>query len=530
MRVLLSGNEAVARGAYEAGAGIATGYPGTPSSEIIATLVEKYADVVCEWSVNEKVALEVAIGASLKGVRSLVTMKHVGLNVAADPLMTLAFTGVNAGLVIAVADDPGMHSSQNEQDSRHWGKFGFLPILEPSDSQEAKDFVRLGFEISERFEVPLILRLVTRVSHTRTPVWCDEPPSQMPLFSYQKDIRKYVMAPANAIHRHPLAVERFQKLREFSETFSGNIVDSQEMNRRVGILTHGLVYHHVKEVFPDVPVMKIGMYPLPVKKIQDFASSVEELWVVEELDPLIEEEVRSLGISVRRGKGEIPWCGELTPDVLRKAFGLPVEISCLVEEKLPARPPKMCQGCSHIPVFEVLRDMELTVWGDIGCYTLGAFTPYSAMDTCICMGAGAGVEAGFKKAAMRQGEHVRSVGVVGDSTFFHSAMTHVVNAVYNKIPMKLLVLDNHITAMTGHQPNPASRVNAYAQTTPYVDIEKVVRGLGVERVVKVSAYDRERLKAVIEEELIAEGPSVIIVDGVCVIAQPKLNKLWNRGG
>ncbi|MFN3660238.1 MAG: thiamine pyrophosphate-dependent enzyme [Brevinematales bacterium] len=526
MKRLLSGNEAIARGAYEAGVGVATGYPGTPSSEIISSLIENYPEVSCEWSVNEKVALEVAIGASLAGVRSLVTMKHVGLNVAADPLMTLAFTGVNAGLVIVVADDPGMHSSQNEQDSRHWSKFGLLPILEPSDSQEAKDFVRVGLEISERFDTPVILRMVTRVAHTRTVVEISEPIREPFRLSYQKDIRKYVMAPANAIGRHPLAIERWKRLQDFSEDFSGNKIEEGK-ERSFGILTHGLVFQYVREVFPDAPVMKVGMYPLPRKKIVSFAQSVERLLVIEELDPLIEEEVRAMGVKIEKAKDIFPLCGELTPDRIREAMRIPVG-GISLKEPLPPRPPKLCQGCSHVPVFEVLADMGITVWGDIGCYTLGAFPPYEAMDTCICMGAGAGVEAGFKKALPLVGENWPSVGVVGDSTFFHSAMTHVVNAVYNRIPMKLIVLDNHITAMTGHQPNPGSKVDAYAQSTPYVDIEKVVRGMGVEDVVLVSAYDKEKLREMISCSVKKEGVSVIVVEGVCVIAQPRLNQLWRK--
>ncbi|NPV38612.1 MAG: indolepyruvate ferredoxin oxidoreductase subunit alpha [Brevinematales bacterium] len=526
MKQLLSGNEAIARGAYEGGVGVATGYPGTPSSEVIPAIIEHYPEIVCEWSVNEKVALEVAIGASLAGVRSMVTMKHVGLNVAADPLMTLAFTGVNAGLVIVVADDPGMHSSQNEQDSRHWSKFGLLPVLEPSDSQEAKEFVKIGLEISERFDTPVILRMVTRVAHTRTVVELSEPERETFRLSYQKDIRKYVMAPANAIGRHPVAVERWKKLQDFSENFWGNKVEEGK-DHSFGILTHGLVFHYVREVFPEAPVMKVGMYPLPRQKIISFARSVEKLLLIEELDPIIEEEIRSLGVSVEKAKEVIPLCGELTPDRIRQAFGMPTG-EVVVKETLPPRPPKLCQGCSHVPVFEVLGEMGITVWGDIGCYTLGAFPPYDAMDTCICMGAGAGVEAGFKKALSLVGKDHPSVGVVGDSTFFHSAMTHVVNAVYNRIPMKLLVLDNHITAMTGHQPNPASKVDAYAHKTPYVDIEKVVKGMGVEHVVRVSAYDKTLLRETIRRELEHEGVSVIVIEGVCVIAQPRLNQLWKE--
>jgi len=439
MKKLLLGNEAVARGAYEANVRIATGYPGTPSSEIIRAIAD-YSDIDAEWSTNEKVALEIALGGSVAGVRSLATMKHVGLNVAADPLMTASYSGVNAGFLAVVADDPSMHSSQNEQDTRQYARFAKIPLLEPSDSQEVKDFVKIGMEISEEFDTPGILRLVTRISHTKSVVSQEELERPVPEYNYQKNAKKYVMVPAHARPRHAFVLERYDRLREFSESFEYNRAEYK--SSEIGIITHGIVYEQVKELLPDVSVFKVSMYPIPIKKIREFASKVEKLYVVEELDPIIENELKVNGIECI-GKEKIPQTGELTHDIIRKVFNLPganMEENISVEN-IPPRPPALCAGCGHISVFEVLRDMKVTVLGDIGCYTLGVLPPYNAMDSAICMGASVGMEIAFLKVARLTRTQVRSVGVIGDSTFFHSGMTGLADAVYNQSPITLVILD-----------------------------------------------------------------------------------------
>lgn len=520
-QALLTGNEAVARGAYEGGVWVATGYPGTPSSEIIEVIGRDYTDIRSEWSVNEKVALEIAIGSSIAGVRSLCTMKHVGLNVAADPLMTVTYTGVNAGLVILVADDPGMHSSQNEQDTRNYGNFGKLPVLEPSNSQEAKDFLIKGLEISEKLDTPVILRSVTRISHTRTPVEIKKTKRSVPAWNYKKDMSKYVMVPANAIKRHPVVVKRWEKLGEYSESFEGHKVHMD--SRSIGIITHGLIYNYVREALPAASVFNVGMYPIPLEQIKAFSKKVKKLYVVEELDPVIENELKAAGIKCT-GKKIIPLCGELSVDIIRQAFRKGSKIP-LEPVPVPGRPPVLCKGCGHIPVFEVLNTMKYTVLGDIGCYTLGALAPYSAMDTTICMGASIGNEIGFKKAAEITGHKLNSVAVIGDSTFFHSGMTNLLNAVYNNTPAVVLILDNRITAMTGHQPNPKTGLSNSFDKVTAVDLETVVKGLGVKRVRRVNAYKKDEVKKAIEEESASGELSVILVDELCVIAETRLKKL-----
>ncbi len=511
MKELLSGNEAIARGAYEAGVWVAAGYPGTPSSEIIETIMEKYPEIDAEWSTNEKVAMEITLGSSIAGLKSLVTMKHVGLNVAADPMMTAAYTGVNAGLVAVVADDPGMHSSQNEQDTRNYAKFAKIPLFDPSDSQEAKDMLKTAFEVSGKFDTLAILRPVTRVSHTKGLVGLSRAMRKKPSLSYAKDISKYVMVPANAIPRHRVLLEKYSMLRKFSESYEGNRIEF--LNRDIGIITHGLIYHYVKEALPEASVMKISMYPLPLDKIREFASSVKKLYVVEELDPVIEEEIRACGIKVT-GKEIIPSAGELFTETIKRAFNMKgVRIPDEYGLKLAARPPVMCKGCGHIPVFEVLSELKATVLGDIGCYTLGALPPYNAMDTTVCMGASVGGETGFKKAARLAGRDIVSAAVIGDSTFYHSGMTGLINAVYNSTPITLIILDNHITAMTGHQPN--------IGTEQSVDLESLVRGLGVKRVKRVNAYKKIELKEAIAQEIASKEVSVIIVDEICVIGNSR---------
>ena len=528
MKELLSGNEAIARGAYEAGVWVAAGYPGTPSSEIIETLIEKYPEIDSEWSTNEKVAMEVALGSSIAGLKSMVTMKHVGLNVAADPLMTAAYTGVNAGLVAVVADDPGMHSSQNEQDTRNYAKFARIPLFEPSDSQEAKDMLKTAFEVSGKFDTLVLLRPVTRVSHTKSPVELSRVRRRKPSLSYRKDIPKNVMVPSNAIPRHGVLLKKYAALRKYSEDYVGNSIEYK--SRNIGVITHGLIYHYVKEALPNASVMKISMYPLPTDKIRKFAVSVKKLYVVEELDPVIEEEILSLGIKVT-GKKIIPSTGELFTHTIKMAFNRKTAaIPDSSSFKLAARPPVMCKGCGHIPVFEVLSDLKVTVLGDIGCYTLGALPPYYAIDTTICMGASVGNETGFKKAARLSGRDIVSAAVIGDSTFYHSGMTGLINAVYNSTPITLIILDNHITAMTGHQPDIGTAMDCRSRTTEIIDLESLVRGLGVKRVKRVSAYKKEELKKTIAEETASKEVSVIIVDEVCVIGEARVRKMRSSCG
>jgi len=523
IKELMLGNEAIARGAYEANVWVATGYPGTPSSEIIETIGEKYPDISSEWSVNEKVALEIAIGSSIAGVRSICTMKHVGLNVAADPLMTLSYTGVTGGLVIVVADDPGMHSSQNEQDTRNYAKFARIPALEPGDSGEAKEFTALAFDISEKFDTPVILRTLTRVAHTKTPVDIKKETRKLPPMNEGKNAQKYVMIPANARPSHTKVLERYKKLREYSENFEHHLEEVRGAD--IGIITHGFVYNYVREALPDASVFKVAMYPIPVKKIKEFAKKVKKLYVIEELDPLIEEELRAEGI-VLTGKEIIPSEGELSIDIIRKAFGLPGG-EAAPYAGLPARPPQLCKGCGHIQVFEALRDLKCTVLGDIGCYTLGVLPPYSAMHTTICMGASIGSEIGFKKASRLHQTLSNSVAVIGDSTFFHSGMTGLLNAVYNRTPITLIILDNRITAMTGHQPSPDTGFDNAFQPNERADMEQVVKGLGVRRVrkIKISPRTVDEFKSAVQEELAANEPSVIIADEICIISEPKMRKL-----
>ncbi len=535
MREFLSGNEAIARGAFEANVWVATGYPGTPSSEIIETISEKYSEINSEWSVNEKVALEVALGSSLGGARSIVTMKHVGLNVAADPFMTSAYTGINAGLLIVSADDPGMHSSQNEQDSRNYAKFAKIPLLEPGDSNEAKEFVKIGMGLSEKFDTPVLLRPVTRVSHTKSVVHCDKAVRKRPAFNYHKNPSKFVMVPANAIPRHRVLLDRYERISEFSNQFEYNTVEYHSLD--IGIITHGLIYNYVREALPEASILKISLYPIPMAKIREFAARVKKLYIVEELDPIIEEEILAGGISAI-GKKIIPMYGELFAGTIKKAFypeegekNNKTEVNDNKVEQileLPPRPPVLCKGCGHIPVFETLRDLKYTVFGDIGCYTLGVLPPYGAMDTTICMGASIGNEIGFNKVGQLNKIKPDSVAVIGDSTFTHSGITNLLNAVYNKTPVTVLILDNHITAMTGHQPDVSSGLDNKFEKAGEIDLESLVKGLGVKRVKRVNAYKKNILRETILEEVKAMEPSVIIVDEFCVISESRIKRIINK--
>lgn len=514
MRTLMLGNEAVARGLYEAGCCFVSSYPGTPSTEI-TECAAKYEEIYAEWAPNEKVALEAAFGASLSGRRSFCAMKHVGLNVAADPLFTIAYTGVNAGLVIGVADDAGMHSSQNEQDSRHYARAAKIPMLEPSDSAEALAFAKLAYELSEKYDTAVLLKMCTRVSHSQSVVEPGERvlPEQK---KYEKNPEKYIMMPANAKKRHPAVEARTAALREWAETAQINRVDpGQDMS--LGIITSSTCYQYVKEALGDTyPVLKLGMiWPLPERRIRDFAASVGRLTVVEELDGFIETHCRNLGLSVS-GKELFPAVGELSQNLVKEKLGGRVEQGPALEEAIPGRPPVMCAGCPHRSIFYVLKKMNLTVLGDIGCYTLGAVPPLGAIDTTVCMGASVSGLHGFVKAG-EEGNAERTVAVIGDSTFIHSGVTGLINIAYNESNATVIILDNSITGMTGHQQNPTTGYNLKGDPCTKIDLESLCRAVGIRRVRVVDPYDMEACRTAIQEELAAKEPSVIISRRPCAL-------------
>ena len=513
MKKLMLGNEAFARGLYEGGCKIASSYPGTPSTEI-TEYTAKYDEIYAEWAPNEKVALEVAIGSSIAGARSFCGMKHVGLNVAADPLYTVSYTGVNGGLVIAVADDPGMHSSQNEQDSRHHAIASKVPMLEPADSAECKDYVVEGFKISEEFDTPVIIRLTTRVSHSQSSVEVC-PREEAPLKEYVKNPQKYVMMPAMARGRHIFVEERTQKLVEFSETSKLNKVEIN--NTKIGIITSGIAYQYAKEALGDtVSYLKLGIVnPLPKKLIIDFAEKFETVYIIEELDDIIETHCKKLGLDVK-GKELFGFIGELSQSIIaEKMLGKKLDYKEF-PESVPVRPPVMCAGCPHRGVFSVLSKNKLMVSGDIGCYTLGASAPLSAMDTTICMGASISGLHGFNKARGTDSEK-KSVAVIGDSTFMHSGMTGLVNVAYNTTNSTVLILDNSITGMTGHQHNPTTGYNLKGDVSAKVDLESLCRAIGIDRVRVVDPYDLAETEKAITEELEVDEPSVIISRRPCAL-------------
>ena len=512
MKQLLLGNQAVARGLYEAGCRFVSSYPGTPSTEITEEAA-KYPEIYAEWAPNEKVALEAALGASIAGARSFCGMKHVGLNVAADPLYTAAYTGVNGGLVVGVADDPGMHSSQNEQDSRHHAIASKVPMLEPSDSEECKEFAKLAFALSEEYDTPVILRTCTRVAHAQSAVAMEDR-SEPPLREYRKDTQKYAMAPANAIRRHVFVEERMARLAEEAEHSPLNRMELD--NPALGFITSGTCYQYVRELFPKASVLKLGLVnPLPNKLFFEFAARVEKLYVIEELDPIIETHVRALGIRVDGGKAQTGLLGELSQNRLAKALGVQLPVREGLDEALPVRPPVLCPGCPHRGLFYTLSKLRLTVMGDIGCYTLGGMAPLHAMDTTICMGASIGVLHGYTK--MRAEETKKTVAVIGDSTFLHSGMTGIAELVYNKSFATVLILDNSITGMTGHQQNPTTGLTLQEEPTWAIRMEDVCRGLGVPRVRVADPSDLTSLEAAIRDEIAADEPSVIIVRQPCAL-------------
>ncbi len=513
MKQLMLGNEAVARGLYEAGCVFVSSYPGTPSTEITEAIA-KYPEVYAEWAPNEKVAMESAFGASLAGRRSFCGMKHVGLNVAADPLFTISYTGVNAGMVIGVADDAGMHSSQNEQDSRHYAQASKIPMLEPADSAEAIAFTKQAYEISEAFDTPVLLKMCTRVSHSQSVVETGERVEK--LKEYQKDIAKYVMMPGNARKRHPVVEARIASLVEFAETTGLNRIEPGE-DHKMGIITSSTAYQYVKEVVGDrYPVMKLGMiWPMPVKKIQEFAASVSLLVIVEELDSFIEAHCRNLGLACV-GKSNFSNIGELMPLDVAKQLSAPWEAGVKLEENIPPRPPVMCAGCPHRGLFYTLKKNKLTVLGDIGCYTLGAVAPLGAVDSVICMGASVSGLHGFSKSQNGAMDN-KTVAVIGDSTFMHSGITGLVNMAYNESNATVIIVDNSITGMTGHQQNPTTGFNLKGDPCAKIDLETLCRAVGIKRVRVVDPYNLAQCDVAIREELEANEPSVIISRRPCAL-------------
>jgi indolepyruvate ferredoxin oxidoreductase alpha subunit len=513
MKKLMLGNEAVARGAYEAGVRVAAAYPGTPSTEITENIA-KYDEMYSEWSPNEKVALEVAIGASVAGARAICSMKHVGLNVAADPLFTVSYTGVNGGLVIVVADDPGMHSSQNEQDSRFYARSSKVPMLEPANSQECKDFVKAAFDISERFDCPVLFRLSTRIAHSQSTVEiCDRQNDE--LKPYVKNPAKYVMMPAMARGRHLAVEKRMAELKAFAEETDVNKIEWGSTD--IGVITSGISYQYAREAFGNVSYLKLGLvYPLPDKLIAEFASKVGKLYVIEELEPFFEDQIKKLGIEVI-GKDILPVTGEYSASLLReKIFGKVFEKNYDVDIQTPVRPPVMCPGCPHRGTFHVLKKLKLNVTGDIGCYTLGALSPTEAMDTCVCMGASIGMAHGMEKARGREfGKN--TVAILGDSTFIHSGITGLIDVVYNKGCSTVIILDNSITGMTGHQQNPTTGFTIKGEPTKQVDLALLAKAVGIDRVRIADPFDIKEFEKVVREETQADEPSLIIAQRPCAL-------------
>ncbi|MCX6831383.1 MAG: indolepyruvate ferredoxin oxidoreductase subunit alpha [candidate division Zixibacteria bacterium] len=521
MKELLSGNEAVARGAVEAGVKVAVAYPGTPSTEILETIAERHRSVYAQWSPNEKVAFEVGIGASLGGGRALVTMKHVGLNVAADPLMTFAYTGVNAGFVVVSADDPEMHSSQNEQDNRIFARFAGIPFFEPADSQESKDMLLAGFEVSERFDTPVMLRMTTRISHTKAIVELGEPVN-VPERKFVKDPAKYVMIPSNARVRHQVLSQRLLELRKFSEETEWNRIESN--GSPVGIIAGGVAYQHAKEIAPDFDYFKIGFgFPLPLERIRKFVVAHNIVLVVEELEPFYEEQLKIAGIHVE-GKKYFGNLGELNPTRVAQGFYDAGLIKSVVRPEIEAeslfpRPPVLCPGCPHRGAFMALRKLGVAVTGDIGCYTLGMLKPLNALDTCICMGASIGNAIGIEKV---NGSAKGTVAVIGDSTFFHSGITGLLDAIYNQSNVTVMILDNGATAMTGGQEHPGTGHTLMGAPATRTDIETLVKALGVKNCRSVDPYDYEATLKAIEEETRNPGPSVIVTHRPCVLMPKRI--------
>lgn len=522
MKKLMLGNEAVARGAYEAGVSVVSSYPGTPSTEITENIV-KYNDIYVEWAPNEKVAAEVAVGAATGGARAMSCMKHVGLNVMADPVFTSSYRGVNGGLVYCVADDQGMHSSQNEQDSRHYAEAAKIPMLEPSDSAECRDFTKLAFEMSEQYDAPMFIRLSTRVSHSQSLVE-EQEKADYRLKDYVKNPEKNVMTPANAIKRHVIVEERMRALEKLAETTEINKVENN--GKKIGVIAAGIAYMYAKEALGnEVNFLKLGMiYPLPEKLIKDFAADCDTVYVIEELDPFIENHCKKIGVEVI-GKEVFTLLGEYTPAMIKKAIlGIDAPKYCESDITAPVRPPVMCAGCPHRGTYYVLKKLGLTVMGDIGCYTLGAAPPLSSMDTNLCMGAAIGEAHGMAKARGREFAK-KVVSVIGDSTFIHSGITGLINMVYNKGVNTVLILDNSITGMTGHQDNPTTGYTIRKEKTKQVNLLTLCKSIGIDRVTVADPFDVKELERVIKEETEQEEVSVIIVQRPCALL-PNMRKTY----
>jgi indolepyruvate ferredoxin oxidoreductase alpha subunit len=514
-KAILSGNEAIARGAFEAGVQLAAAYPGTPSTEILEN-VAQYDEIYSEWSPNEKVALEVGVGSAIAGARTLVAMKHVGVNVAADALFTLSYAGIKGGLVLVTADDPAMHSSQNEQDNRNYGKFAKIPVIEPADSQEAKEFIALALELSENFDTPVLFRTTTRISHSKSLVsLAGRQLHGQP--QLEKDMPKYTMLPAFGRLKHPVVEERLQKLRVYAETSPCNRVELND--RQIGVVCSGIVYQYVKEALPSASVLKIGLsYPLPTQMIRDFAAQVEKLYVIEELDPFMEEQIRLLGVEVAHGKDLFPICGEFSPQLIReKVLGTATAVNTAADG-LPARPPAFCPGCSHRGIFTILKKLKVFVSGDIGCYTLGALPPIQSLHACVCMGASIGMAHGMAHVLPDSDDlSQKTVAVIGDSTFFHSGMTGLLNAVYNRSTSVIMILDNRTTGMTGGQENPGTGKTIKGDDTIAADIPAMARAFGVKEIVSLDPYNLQEVEEVLRAELAKPELSVVVVEAPCVL-------------
>ena len=513
MKELMLGNKAFARGLYEAGVEVVSSYPGTPSTEVTEEAA-KYDEIYCEWAPNEKVAMEVAFGACLAGKRSFCGMKHVGMNVAADPMFTISYTGVNAGMVICVADDPGMHSSQNEQDSRHYAKAAKIPMLEPADSMEALAFTKEAYEISEKFDTPVIIKMCTRIAHSQSVVEVADR-MENKTKPYEKNIAKYVMMPGNAKRRHPVVEQRTKDLAKWAETCDLNRVEMGDTS--LGIITSSTSYQYAKEIFGDkASILKLGMiYPLPDQLILDFAAKVEKLVIIEELDDIIEEHCKALGLTVT-GKDVLPMIDEFSQSLVAEKLGMEVKKGCEAIDGLPNRPPVMCAGCPHRGMFFTLAKNKCTVLGDIGCYTLGAVAPLNAMEMTACMGASVSSIHGFNKALGEESEG-KTVAVIGDSTFMHSGMTGLANIAYNQSNSTVIILDNSITGMTGHQQNPTTGYNIKGDPAGKINLEALCRSMGFNRVVVVDPYDLKECDRVVKEELAAKEPSIIISRRPCAL-------------
>jgi indolepyruvate ferredoxin oxidoreductase alpha subunit len=527
MKKIMSGNEAIARGAFEAGVKVAAAYPGTPSTEILETIAREYKEIYAEWSPNEKVALEVASGASIAGARAMASMKHVGVNVAADPFMTLSYVGVNGGLVLVTCDDPELYSSQNEQDNRHYARFAKVPMLEPSDGQEAKDFMKLGFEVSEKFDTPVMLRGVTRISHAKGIVELGEPVVPPVSAEIRKQTEKFTMLPSFARIRHRVIEDRFLKLKEFAEQFLGNRMEINDP--AVGVISAGISYQYTKEVFPTYSYLKLGMvWPLPKNLIGEFFKKVKKVYVVEELDPFLEDTIRAMGFRPKGGKNLFPICGELNPTLVEKGmlgkkFKAPKPF---FDEPLPPRPPNLCPGCPHRGMMHVLRKLRVFTAGDIGCYTLGAYPPLNVVNSNICMGSSIGSAHGMAKALGEKGNG-KIVGVIGDSTFLHAGVHPLMNVVYNKSYTTTIILDNRTTGMTGHQEHPATGYTIRGEKTHRIDFSELGRVLGIENPRKVNPWNLEETEKVLREELGNDKPSLVISEGPCVLLR-RAFKRYNK--